>query len=138
MGCAGSASNKYDESKVDASTVEVHVGGVRLNKRPGGVHQWLSRLALMRYSSCFFCGSCVVGTNLLKGLTYIFWVVVFATIFAGKLRLSSAFIVTIVTFLSLSLIMSTVRQPPIHQESGEWRLSMGHVDVSLNLRTHES
>ena len=45
----------------------------------------------------------------------------------------------IVTCLSLSLIMSTVRQPPIHQESGEWRLAMldgtgGHVDVSLNLR----
>lgn len=39
--------------------------------------------------------------------------------------------------------MSTMRQPPIHQESGEWRLSMldgtgGHVDVSLNLRTPES
>lgn len=39
MGCAGSASNKYDESKVDTSTVEVHVLGVRLNKRLGGVYQ---------------------------------------------------------------------------------------------------
>lgn len=96
-----------------------------------------SRLALMRLVLAIFCcGSCVVCTIC---FTYIFWVVVFLICRQAK----AIQCIYIVTCLSLSLIMSTVRQPPIHQESGEWRLSMldgtgGHVDVSLNLRTPES
>lgn len=97
-----------------------------------------SRLALMRYSSCIFL------LRLLRCLYYLLHIYFLGCCFFLICRQAKAIqCIYIVTCLSLSLIMSTMRQPPIHQESGEWRLSMldgtgGHVDVSLNLRTPES